>query len=406
MILIRGAGKMKKYFVLAMAVLIVVSTTACFNKGNAAQERIKPVKTVEVKEQESPAIISYSGIVGPSELKKLAFKSNGRAGKIHAKEGQYVKKGDMLMELESQDLQYALAASKGQLGAAQSAYEKALNGASPEELRNAELNVKKAQDAYDYVISNCKKVEALYNSGAIPKNELDKVKLEADIKESEYNQARELLNQVKNGARSEDKKALLNQLEQAKADYDYKAGLLKDAVMVSDIEGYVVDILYEKGELVPAGYPAVVIRNKGIVVNVGLAEKDYSRVIIGTEANVISGDRIIEGTVTNISQVPDAQTRTYDTEITIEDSLNLGAVAKVEIITGNESGIWIPLTSMLSDGTDYVYLAKGSIAEKREVVIEGITGNTAKVKGLKPGEQLVVEGMKRLRAGDGISVLK
>jgi HlyD family secretion protein len=398
---------MKRYLILALAVMTVISITACSNQEKPAQERIKPVKTAEVKEQASPSILSYSGIVSSSELKKLAFKSTGRIGEIHVEEGQSIKKGDVLIALDGQDLQYALAAAKGQVEAARSVYEKALNGATTEELKNAELNVKKAQDAYDYVSNNYKRVESLFNSDAISKNELEKVKLEADVKESELQQAKELLSQVKNGARSEDKKALLNQMEQAKADYEYKASLVQDAVMISDGEGYVVEVLYKKGELVPAGYPAVVVRNEGLVVNVGLSEKDLGRVMLGTKATVSVGEKTAYGKVTNISQIPDAQTRTNNIEISLEEnSLNLGAVAKVDIIIGNENGIWIPLTSMLSDGMDYVYLAKDNIAGKREIVIEGIAGSTAKVKGLKPGEQLVVEGMKRLRAGDSISVLK
>lgn len=397
---------MKRYFALVLAVLTAISMAGCSSQEKAAQERIKPVKTAEVKEQESPAILNYSGIVGSGELRKLAFKSTGRIGKIHAEVGQSVKKGDVLVELEGQDLQYALAAAKGQMGAVQSNYEKAMKGAAPEELRNAELNVKKAQDAYDYVITNYKRVEALYSSGAVSKNELEKVKLEADVRGSELKQAKEMLSQVKNGARSEDKKALFNQLEQAKADYEYKASLVKDAVMMADGDGYIVDILYEKGELVPAGYPVAIVRNESLVVNVGLSEKDLGRVMPGTKAKVEVGEKVVEGTVANISQVPDAQSRTYNIEITLsENSLNMGAVAKVEIVTGNEKGIWIPLTSMLSDGMDYVYLAKDNIAEKREIEILDIAGSMARVRGLTPGEKLVVEGMKRLRAGDGIAVL-
>lgn len=398
---------MRRYFLFALIVVAVISMTACSKEYKTVQERIKPVKTVEIMEQENPVVLSYSGIVGSSELKKLAFKSTGRIGAIHVEEGQSVKKGDVLIELEDQDLQYALNAAKGQMGAAQSIYDKAIKGAAPEELRNAELNVKKAQDAYDYIITNYKRVETLYNSGAVSKSELEKVRLEADVKESELNQAKELFSQIKGGPRSEDKKVLFEQLEQARADYEYKESLMKDAVMVADGDGYIVDLLYEKGELVSAGYPVAVVRKDGLVVNVGLAEKDFSRVMLGTTAKVSTGEETAEGTVTNISQVPDVLTRTYNIEITLkENSFNLGAVAKVEILTGNERGIWIPLTSMLSDGMDYVYIVKDNIAEKREISIEGIAGSMAKVNELMPGEQLVVEGMKRLRTGDGISVLK
>lgn len=398
---------MKRYFVVVLSVIAMISASACTNNETAVQERIKPVKTIKVEEQQSPEILSYSGIVASGGLKKLSFKSTGKIGKIHFKEGQQIKKGDILVELEDQDLQFALAAAEAQMGVARSTYEKAINGATAEELRNAELDVKKAQDAYDYIISSYKRAEALYSSGAVSRDELDKARLEADVGESELNQAKELLSQVKTGARSEDKKGLLYQLEQAKADYEYKAGLVADAAMTADCDGYMVELLYEEGELAPAGYPVAVIRNEGLIVNVGLAEKDYSRVTVGTKANIIAGEKKVEGMVTNISQFPDSQTRTYNIEIAIrENTLNLGAITKVEIITGNVSGIWIPLTSMLSDGMDYVYIAKGNIAEKREIVILDIAGSMARVGGLKPGEQLVVEGMKRLRAGDGISVLK
>lgn len=398
---------MKKYFVVLLAIIALIFTSACSNMEKDVQERIKPVKIIEVKEQESPAVLSYSGIVASGELKKLSFKSTGKVKEIHFKEGEPVKKGEVLVELEEQDLQYALAAARAQMGAAQSTYEKAVNGATTEELRNAELNVKKGQDSYDYIMNSYKRVETLYSSGAASKNELEKAKLEADVKESELNQAKELLNQVKTGVRSEDEKALQNQLEQAKADYEYKASLVKDAVMKADCDGFMVEVLYEKGELVPAGYPVAVVRNEGLVVNVGLTEKDCSKVMPGTKADIFAGGKTVEGTVTSISQVPDSQTGTYNIEIAIEEKmLNIGAVAKVEIITGNENGIWIPLISMLSDGMDYVFLAKDNIAEKREITIESIAGSMARIKGLESGEQLVVEGMKRLRAGDGISVVK
>ncbi|MGE5630433.1 MAG: efflux RND transporter periplasmic adaptor subunit [Caulobacteraceae bacterium] len=398
---------MKRRIYLISIVLVLVFATACSNQQNTLQSKGKPVKVVEIKEESNEVALSYSGIVGSSELKKLAFKSSGRIKAINVEKGQKIKAGDILIELDEGDLKHSLEASEGQMKAAASTYDKAVNGATSEELRTAELNVKKAQDSYDFVLSNYKKVEALYNSGAASKLDLDKAKLEADIGESELKQATELLNQTKKGARAEDKEALLHQTEQAKADYEYKKSLLQDAVMTSDSEGYIVDILYKKGELVQAGYPAVVVRNAGLVVNVGLSGKDFSKVMLGTKAKVSVGGKTVGGTVTNISQVPDAQTRTYNIEITLEEnSLNLGAVAKVDIVAGNESGIWIPLTSMLSDGTDYVYLARDNIAEKREIAIEGITGSKAKVTGLKPKEQLVVEGMKRLRAGDVISVLK
>lgn len=398
---------MKKYYPILLAVLILLTASACTDGEKAAQEKVKPVKTITLEEQRQPAVLDYAGTVTAGELKKLSFKSTGKISEILVEEGQRIRKGDILIRLDTQELKFALAAAEAQMEAARSAYEKAVNGATTEELRNAELNVKKVQDAYDYAASSYKRVDFLYAGGAASKNDLEQAKLELDVKESELNQAKELLNQLKKGARSEDRQLLIKQLEQARADYDYRVAMLEDAVMRSDCDGYVVELMYEKGELVPAGYPAAAVRSEGLVVNVGLAEKDRDRVKVGSAARISVGGRVVEGTVSVISQVPDTRTGAYITEIIVEDrDLNIGSIAAVEIITGEEAGIWIPLTSMLSDGMDYVFVARDAMAEKREIEIEAIRGSMAKVKGLAPGEQLVVEGMKRLRAGDGISVVK
>lgn len=398
---------MRNKSIVLLMVLLTAFSAGCTNQERTVQDRVKPVRVMELKEESNAEALQYSGVIGSSELKKLAFKSSGKIAAIYVKEGQRIKAGDVLAELDKKDLRFGLEASRAQMEAARSVYEKALKGADDEELRRAELNVKKAQDAYDYTVDNYKKVEALYESGGISESELDKVKLEQDIRESELEQAAEVLKQVRRGSREEDKKALLNQFEQAKADYEFKKSLLEDAAVKSEAEGFVVDILYKEDEMVSAGYPAIIVRDDSLVVNVGLAEKDLGKVSHGTAARVKVNDSEAYGTVTNISQSPDSQSRTYGIEIALErNDFNLGSIVKVYIDTGEEKGVWVPITSMLSDGIDYVYVVKGDIAEKREIGIDSTSGTKARVRGLKPGEMLIVEGMKRLNAGDRIAVLK
>lgn len=398
---------MGKRSIMAVILLAAALSAGCAGQDKAVQDRVKPVRVVEIKEESNPEILHYSGVIGSDELKKLAFKSSGRIDKIYVEKGQRIKPDDVLAELDKKDLEFGLEASRAQMEAARAVYEKALKGADAEELKNAELNVKKAQDAYDFAADNYKKIETLYSSGGISKNELDKVKLELDLRDSELKQAEETLKQVKRGAREEDKKALFNQFEQAKADYEFKKSLLEDASIKSGAEGFVVDVLYEEDEMVSAGYPVIVVRDDSLIVNVGLAERDLNKVALGTTAEVRVGGNEAEGVVTSISQSPDSQSRTYNIQLSLKrNDFSLGSIAKVGLNIGAVRGIWIPITSMLSDGIDYVYIAKDGIAEKREVVIEGTEGAKALVKGLNPGEKLIVEGMKRLNAGDRIEILK
>jgi len=398
---------MRRRKVAVLLLLAAVMSTGCSGQEKAMQEKVKPVKVIELTEESRPEILHYSGVVSAAELKKLAFKSSGRISRIPVKVGQRVKAGDVLAELDSKELKVALEASKAQMEAARAVYQKALNGADEEDAKKAALDVEKARAAYDYAEDNYKKVEALYNSGAISKSELDKVKLELDVRKAELGQAEEVLKQVQRGAREEDIQALLHQLEQAEADYRLRESMLEDAVLRARTDGTVVEILFEEEEMVSAGYPVVVVRNEALVVNVGLAERDLARVELGMPATVKVGQTEAEGVVTSISTTPDSQSRTYNAEIELKgNGFNLGSIAKVDIKAGVEKGIWVPIAAMLSDGVDYVYIAKGDIAEKREIVIEGTNGSMARVKGLKPGESLIVEGMKRLNTSDRITVLK
>lgn len=396
----------RKKGVLCM-IFIMLFTAGCSKQlpDTALEEKKKPVKVVSVKEEVRPITLAYTGVAGAEELKKLAFQSPGKIAKVMVERGQPVQKGQQLAQLDTKDLEYALVAAKGQLEGAQAQYDKVVNGAVPEEIKRVEINVKKARDAYHFADENYKKMLKLYEEGAISKNDLDKAKLELDMREADLHGARETEKQVKNGARAEDQAAARGQLEQARADYSHKKRLLEEATLTADTDGYVVDVLYQEGEMVGAGYPVVVIRNNKQVVNVGLTSKDLGKVQIGMKAKVRMGNTEWEGEVTNIGQMPDSQSRTYSVQIALpENALPMGTVVKVDLIVGEERGIWIPIPSILTDGEDYVFVVKDAKAYKRKIALGEATGAYVKVQGLQDGEALVIEGMKKLEDKDQVSV--
>jgi multidrug efflux pump subunit AcrA (membrane-fusion protein) len=400
---------MKKSVIAIMMILVLTWTTGCSIKSNelAGEDKKKPVRVLTVKEEKRPITLEYTGIVGTEELKKLAFKSGGKVKKIFVKTGEQIEAGQALIQLDTADLAYALSGARGQMDAAKAQYDKAVNGVAPEELQQIEANVKKAQDSYSFTKDNYEKFEKLFQQGAISQNELDQIKLELDIRESDLKAAKEIEKQAKNGARDEDKAAAKGQWKQAQADYDYKASLMEDATIKSDSSGYVVDVLYEEGELVAAGYPVLVIRNDNQVVKVGISSKDFEKVTIGTKAKISTERKVIEGEVTNIGQTPDSQTRTYPIEIALpEQTLPLGSVIKLELIIGEESGVWIPITAVMANGEDYVYVVSDEKASLRKITLGAVNGSYVKVEGIENNDQLVIEGMQRLKDQDLISIQK
>jgi multidrug efflux pump subunit AcrA (membrane-fusion protein) len=371
------------------------------------EDKRKPVRVLTVQEEKRSIDLEYTGIVGVEELKKLAFKSGGKIKKLFVKPGDKIEVGQALIQLDTTDLEYAISGARGQMDAAKAQYDKAITGAAPEELRQIEANVKKAQDSYNFAKDNYEKLQVLLQEGAISQNDLDKVKLEFDIRESDLKTAKEIEKQAKNGARVEDKTAAKGQWGQAQADYNYKMSLLKDATIESDSSGYVVDVLYEEGELIASGYPVLVIRNDNQIVKVGLSSKDFEKVTIGAKAKIRTDGRILEGEVTNIGQTPDSQTRTYPIEIALtEKTLPLGSVVKINLIIGEESGVWIPITAIMANGEDYAYVIKDEKASRRKITLGAINGNYVKVQGIENNDQVVIEGMQRLKDQDQISIQK
>ncbi len=70
-----------------------------------------------------------------------------------------------------------------------------------------------------------------------------------------------------------DYNASLEAINQAQANNGVNRKSLNEMVLKSEIDGYVVDVVYEVGESVGAGYPVVIIRSIDNTLKVGIAQK-------------------------------------------------------------------------------------------------------------------------------------
>lgn len=395
---------MRRIFCFIIMLSMVFSVGCSSIDNNSLEENIRPVVVESLEPTTFPILINYIGTLQSKDLKKYSFKSSAKIKTIYVSEGQYVKKGDLLIELDADDLNKAVSASKHQMDAAKALYDKSIKGATSEQRNQAELTVKQAQDGYDFALESYGKMQKLYEAGSISKQQLDEVKLQLDNAESSLKLAREALNQVNSGATEEDKRAALSQYEQAKTAYEAQLSLLDDASLVSDSDGYIVSILYKEGELVPQGYPAIVVRTDEQIVSVGLSQEDISKIDLKTKANIIINDVNFKAHVSNINRAVDMETLTYNVELSIDEQLSekdflLGAIAKVELQIGEESGIWIPIVNIMSDGEDYVYVVMDEHVVRKNISILSVYEDKVLVEGLSPNEKLIVKGMKNVKEG-------
>lgn len=394
---------MRKFLVLLALTLFL---SGCGREKSAVSDRAALVETITVNLESTDTYLKYVGIINSDSFKKYSFKSSGILKSIYVQQGQSVDEGEVLLELDKSDLKIQTDAAKNQADAAYSQYEKALSGAQDEDISAAKIDVEKAQAAYDYALLTFNDTKILFEEGAVSQSSFKEAELGLNIAEKELDQSKEVLNKTLAGTRSEDISSAKSQYEMSYNNYEAALKLYEEATLVCDVNGYVADILYKEGELIPAGYPVILVQNKNQIATVGLTQEDSEKVSVGTLARITVNNEVYSGKITNINQTPDEATMTFTAEISIDTDKKfyIGSIAEVELITGKSDGIYLEIPYILNDGENYVYIMEEGKSIRKNIEVLDIVDDKALVRGLSDNDELIINGTDNIK--DGSPVMK
>jgi len=394
---------------IALLLTAVITLSGCSSDVVVTKENIPSVEVETIGLETHSAQLNYVGIIKAETVKKYAFKSDGKLDSVNVKEGDRVKAGDMLAALEKADLELAAEAVQGKVQAAEAQYRVASNGARKEDLSSALSSYTQAKATYEFNLENHGKVKSLYAVGSVSKADYDGSKLQVDVAKEQMNQAQQQYNIAVDGARTEDKDAAAGQLQSAKAEYDLRVRMLEDADMHSESTGTVASVTVETGDMISAGYPAIVVQSDEKIVSVGMTQEDVQEILIGKAAEVRFEDFVYSGEVVKIQSVPDNYSRTYEVEIAIDgdfEDVLVGSLAKVLIDTDPMEGVWITINNLFNDGEDYVYVVEDGRAIKRNVEVVELLSEMVLVTGLEPGNQVITKGYKNIKLGHKVNTVE
>lgn len=203
----------------------------------------------------------------------LSSKITGRVQKINVQKGDRVQKGDVLIELDTPDINAKSQQVEAALALALAQQEKVNKGARIEQLSIAKASLDLAQKTYE-------RLNRLHNEGVIPTQKLDEA-------QAKYIAAKDNYQMLLNGARSEDKLSAAANVQKAQGANNEVESYLKENKIISPIEGIITEVAVEESELVGAGYPIVtVVDDKNCWVTFNLREDLLSKIKVGTEFDV------------------------------------------------------------------------------------------------------------------------
>ena len=196
---------------------------------------------------------------GQVEAKQInvAPKVPGRVKAIYKQESDQVHKGDLLLELESTELDAKLSQAEAARLAAQAQSDKAQRGARTEQIQAAYNVWQQAQAAADFAAKSYERVNNLYNDKVLPAQKKDEVYTQMVALQKQADAAKSQYEMAKNGARVEDKtaaQALVAQAQEVITEVNaYKDG----AKVFAPADAEIQTIIPNEGEIVNAGYPVM-----------------------------------------------------------------------------------------------------------------------------------------------------
>lgn len=170
---------------IGIAVLLMLGITGC-RKSQPTLDIPQLVKTTKVSEFGGNSSVTYPGKIKAAENVKLAFRVAGPLKKVYVNEGQQVKKGQLLAELDARDYQLQYDASLAEYTQVKEEADRII-----ELYQRGSVSV----NEYDKAVAAKKRVTALYHAN---RNTLNDTRLKAPFDgyiQNKYFSAPEIINQ-------------------------------------------------------------------------------------------------------------------------------------------------------------------------------------------------------------------
>ena len=335
-----------------LLILSAVAVAGCDSTADDAPVVPTPVRAIAATDGPAAPNIRTNGVLVNKDEIRLSFKVGGVVKRMAVAEGDHVRKGQKLAEIEQAEI-------NAQVAQARQAHEK------------AQRDLERGERLYADKVISLEQLQDLRTQTAVTKAGLDS---------AEFNWDYAVIVAPRDGT-------VLRRLAEER------------------------ELIAAGAPALILG-----AQDKGFVVRAGLADREIVQVKLGDVAQLkldALPDVTLTGKVTEIASAADAVSGMFNVEVMLERvelPLKSGLVAKLTIVPSTAAAgerVHVPISAIVEgDGrTASVYVLEQNRARRREVQVAFIDNETvALVNGVSRGEQVITDGALYVEDGEVVAL--
>ena len=392
-------------------IFLAALMVSCGRKEEAAPEKTTMVQGVMAEAVKLSAVEEAYEAVGTVRSKTTSLLSSKAVGNIlavHVGEGDRVRTGQLLIEIDGRDTRAQLQKAQAGLREVQDAQEE-----MDQNILAAESVKEAAEAGRSLAQSTFNRYKALLEQRSVSQQEYDEVRARLKVADAEVDRAGRMLQ-----ALMAKKNQIHAKQDQVKADITGAQVYVDYSRILSPMDGIVVSKQAEVGLLAAPGVPLLTIEDYSHYrLEVSVEDSMLREIRLGTPVQIsidALGPQEFSSRVTEVVPASDPGSRSSTVKIDLLDGkrgvggqsvLRSGLYGRARFPMGQKQILKVPQKAILQRGQliSVFVIDPSNTVQLRLIKTGKQYGDQLEIlSGLNGGDRIVVEGLERVKEGDRV----
>ena len=416
---------LRRYRVAAAVIVLLVATggallfwTKTQQARGATRGRPDPlVGVVSPQRRDIEVKLSFTADILPIQQAAIFSKVSGYIRKLHVERGDFVKEGQLLVEIDDLELRASAEQARAALVSADAGLEVARSTLEGQQANyeNQRANLAKARAVAANDARQAERMKTLFQKGMVAAADWDNARTTADSSAASTDaaEAQVRLATVQISTQESQVRLAQAQVETYRAALTLARTNLANTRLLAPFAGYVAQRNLDQGAAVSAQSSGTTNTSVGIIVlqdiksvkiQLEVPERDIGRVKVGGPVRVTADP--YKGELFAGSIAPRSRTMGVEVEIPNPDArLKPGMFARVEAVVETRTGVLsVPMETLrVGEGPPLVMVVRNGVVETVPVQLGAADAKGIEiVKGLGEREQVILQGKDLVRQGQKV----